>query len=127
MPSHDFPLGKDDILLEALPDSVEETIRRRDKWVADRRRRTDGLEFIVSDVQRWTPGRTVRVAFLGGRCERRTAEPAAEQLGQEEHGRGDEQRHDAAASLEHTAGDREPSPAPSHAATEHAAEAAHPS
>ena len=66
MPAHHFALGADDIVLDSLPDSVEETIRKRDKWVADRRGREPGLEFVVSDVQRWTPGRTVRVAFLGG-------------------------------------------------------------
>ena len=25
-----------------------------------------GLEFLVADLQSWTPGQTVRVAFLGG-------------------------------------------------------------
>jgi hypothetical protein len=62
----DFALGADDILLESLPDAVEATIRKRDKWVAERGAGSAGLEFLVSDVQRWTPGRTVRVAFLGG-------------------------------------------------------------
>jgi hypothetical protein len=66
MSSHHFALSADDIVLDSLPDSVEETIRKRDKWVAARRGGSAGLEFLVSDVQRWTPGRTVRVAFLGG-------------------------------------------------------------
>ena len=66
MTSHQFALTADDSVLDSLPESVEETIRKRDKWVADRRGGSAGLEFLVSDVQRWTPGRTVRVAFLGG-------------------------------------------------------------
>jgi hypothetical protein len=66
MSSH-FAPGPDDVVLDALPETVTETVRKRDKWAADRRRqREPGLEFVVSDVQRWTPGRTVRVAFLGG-------------------------------------------------------------
>jgi hypothetical protein len=50
---------------ESLPDDVVAAIEVRDRW----RRRTSaggGLEFLVTDIARWTPGSTVRVAFLDG-------------------------------------------------------------
>lgn len=56
----------DDMIIEALPDDVRATLEVRDEW----RRRVaadgHGLEFIVTDLARWRPGSTVRVAFLGG-------------------------------------------------------------
>lgn len=51
--------------LESLPDEITAAIEVRDRW----RRRASaggGLEFLVSDIARWTPGSTVRVAFLDG-------------------------------------------------------------
>lgn len=51
--------------LESLPDDIVAEIEVRDRW----RRRTSaggGLEFLVSDIARWRPGSTVRVAFLDG-------------------------------------------------------------
>lgn len=51
--------------LESLPDEITAEIEVRDRW----RRRTSaagGLEFLVSDIARWLPGSTVRVAFLDG-------------------------------------------------------------
>ena len=54
------------MLLESLPDQAAATLEIRDSW----RRRVaaigEGLEFIVSDLSRWRPGSTVRVAFLDG-------------------------------------------------------------
>lgn len=52
--------------LESLPDETVAAIEVRDRW---RRRASSGiagLEFIVTDLGRWTPGSTVRVAFLDG-------------------------------------------------------------
>ncbi|MFK0256598.1 hypothetical protein [Streptomyces sp. NPDC090445] len=53
------------IELESLPDDVVAAIEVRDRW----RRRASaggGLEFLVTDIARWRPGSTVRVAFLDG-------------------------------------------------------------
>jgi hypothetical protein len=52
--------------LESLPDEVVASIEVRDRW---RRRASaggEGLEFLVSDLARWRPGSTVKVAFLDG-------------------------------------------------------------
>ena len=38
----------------------------RDRWMAGLPYAEGGLEFLVADLQSWTPGQTVRVAFLGG-------------------------------------------------------------
>lgn len=59
-------LRSDDVVLDFLPDEVEETIRRRDEWLRTLPSGGGGLEFLVDDIHRWTPGDTVRVAFLGG-------------------------------------------------------------
>jgi hypothetical protein len=59
-------LTPDDIVLDAIPDDVEEAIHARNTWLNSLRDNADGLEFIVSDVRRWVPGQNVRVAFLGG-------------------------------------------------------------
>jgi hypothetical protein len=67
MTTHDLAyLTAGDIVLDALPESVQATMRVRDKWFNSRGDVQSGFEFIVSDLQRWTPGQTVRVAFLGG-------------------------------------------------------------
>ena len=59
----------EDILLEALPDDVIASMETRDRWVATQPFEPGGFEFLVSDLQAWTPGQTVRVAFLGGSTE----------------------------------------------------------
>jgi hypothetical protein len=51
---------------ETLPNEVTAALEVRNAW---RRRVADsqaGLEFLVSDIARWKPGSTVRVAFLDG-------------------------------------------------------------
>ncbi|MEU1932745.1 hypothetical protein ACH49O_19360 [Streptomyces coeruleorubidus] len=50
--------------LESLPDDVVAAIEVRDRW--RRASAAGGLEFLVTDISRWTPGSTVRVAFLDG-------------------------------------------------------------
>lgn len=57
------------IVLEALPDDVVASMESRDRWTATQPFEPGGFEFIVSDLQSWAPGRTVRVAFLGGSAE----------------------------------------------------------
>lgn len=52
--------------LEALPDEVVASIEVRDRWRRQLAEDNAGLEFIVSDLSRWKPGSTVRVAFLDG-------------------------------------------------------------
>ena len=42
------------------------SLQVRDAWRRQMAVASDGLEFLVSDVLRWTPGSTVRVAFLDG-------------------------------------------------------------
>ncbi len=55
-----------DIVLDALPDDVLASMESRDRWMASLQYAEGGLEFLVADLQSWTPGQTVRVAFLGG-------------------------------------------------------------
>ncbi|MEV8533299.1 hypothetical protein [Streptomyces sp. NPDC051211] len=50
--------------LESLPDDVVAAIEVRDRW--RRASAGGGLEFLVTDIARWTPGATLRVAFLDG-------------------------------------------------------------
>ncbi|HEV7773341.1 MAG TPA: hypothetical protein VGO48_08675 [Conexibacter sp.] len=52
-------------LLESFPDEVTASIEARDAW-RKQAATSPALEFLVSDVLRWTPGSTVRVAFLDG-------------------------------------------------------------
>lgn len=59
-------LAGGDVVLDSLPEEVEESIRAREQWLKSVPRDSAGLEFFVSDVRRWTPGQKVRVAFLGG-------------------------------------------------------------
>lgn len=59
-------LKPDDIVLDALPEDVLASMESRDRWMASLRYAEGGLEFLVADLQSWTPGQTVRVAFLGG-------------------------------------------------------------
>ncbi len=56
----------DDIVLDALPDGVLGSMETRDRWMASLRYTEGALEFLVADLQAWTPGQTIRVAFLGG-------------------------------------------------------------
>lgn len=64
MPDDPDPLsGK---LLESLPDGVTASLDVRDSWRRRMAESAAGLEFLVSDVLRWVPGSTVRVAFLDG-------------------------------------------------------------
>lgn len=60
------PVRTDDVFLEALPDDVVASLQVRNAWVRRLPRPQTGLEFLVADLQRWTPGQVVRIAFLGG-------------------------------------------------------------
>jgi hypothetical protein len=64
--SGDLDGADEGILLESLPDDVEESIRRRDAWRKQVASANEGFEFIVSDLASWGPAATVRVAFLDG-------------------------------------------------------------
>ena len=55
-----------DLVLDALPEDVEATVKQRNQWLRSLQPGGGGLEFLVSDIQAWTPGQTVRVAFMGG-------------------------------------------------------------
>ncbi|MCQ0092536.1 hypothetical protein [Roseovarius sp. M141] len=60
-------LEETDIVLDALPSEVAASIEVRDKYMNGLSMGGGmGLEFVVSDVQRWLPGQVVRVAFLDG-------------------------------------------------------------
>jgi hypothetical protein len=59
-------LNADDVVLDAIPEDVEATVEQRDRWLRSVQRGNAGLLFLVSDIHRWTPGQTVRVAFMGG-------------------------------------------------------------
>jgi len=56
----------DDFIMEALPDDVVATIEERDAYIRNLPPAGGGFEFVVADLQKWLPGRHVRVAFLGG-------------------------------------------------------------
>ena len=56
----------DNFIMEALPDDVVETIEERDAFIRNLPPADGGFEFVVADLQKWQPGRHVRVAFLGG-------------------------------------------------------------
>ena len=57
------------LFLEELPDEVTATIEARERALAALGSASGGLEFVVQRLQRWVPGSTVRVAFLGGDTE----------------------------------------------------------
>jgi hypothetical protein len=57
------------LFLEELPDDVTATIETRERALAALGSASGGLEFVVQRLQRWVPGSTVRVAFLGGDSE----------------------------------------------------------
>jgi hypothetical protein len=56
----------DNFILETLPDDVIETTEERDAFIRNLPPADGGFEFVVADLQKWQPGRHVRVAFLGG-------------------------------------------------------------
>jgi hypothetical protein len=56
----------DDLILDVLPDQVVATMESRDRWAKSLRQDHDDLEFLLADLQSWTPGQHVRVAFRGG-------------------------------------------------------------
>lgn len=53
-------------LVEALPDEVLATMEVRDLMLKSLPLSSAGDEFVIADLQRWTPGQTVRGAFYGG-------------------------------------------------------------
>lgn len=59
-------VNEGDIVLDTLPDDVLGSMETRDRWMASLRYAEGALEFLVADLQSWTPGQTIRVAFLGG-------------------------------------------------------------
>lgn len=67
MATHPFDkLGDDDVILDSLPDALSASIEVRDAYIASLPPASSGLEFLVADLQRWTPGMNLRVAFLDG-------------------------------------------------------------
>lgn len=60
-------ISEGDLVLEALPDDVAATVEVRDARLQDLSFGGElGLEFVVSDLRRWLPGKVLRVAFLDG-------------------------------------------------------------
>ena len=55
-----------DDILDAYPDEVVAALEIRDAFRRRLAAANAGLEFVVSDLDRWVPGSTVRVAFLDG-------------------------------------------------------------
>lgn len=67
MASHKYEhLRDDDVVLDALPDELAASMEVRKAWFDRLPREGTGMEFFVSDLERWTPGQRLRVAFLGG-------------------------------------------------------------
>lgn len=70
MTSHELGFLKpEDTVLDSLPDSVLASLEVRDRWFASLPAGTNGEEFVVDELQKWTPGQTLRVAFSGGNSE----------------------------------------------------------
>ncbi|WP_447602252.1 hypothetical protein [Nitrospira sp. Nam80] len=59
-------LRDDDVILDALPDSLQASLEVRRRFLDRLPPDSGGLEFVLSDLQRWRPGETVTVAFLNG-------------------------------------------------------------
>jgi hypothetical protein len=61
-------LRPDDILMDSLPDDVAATVEIRNAQLNALSFGGGplGLEFLVSDLRRWLPGKVIRVAFLDG-------------------------------------------------------------
>ena len=55
-----------EFIMETLPEHVAATMEVRDEWFRKLPKPNSGLEFVVSDVQKWRPGQRIRVAFLSG-------------------------------------------------------------
>src|SRR5512132_2403044 len=55
-----------DVVLDSLPDEVVGSMEARDAWLASLPPGEGGMEFLIEDLQRWTPGTRLTVAFLGG-------------------------------------------------------------
>jgi len=67
MAQNEFPeLREDDVVLDDLPDSLLASLEVRKRFLKSLPPDSGGLEFNVQDLQRWRPGGTVKVAFLGG-------------------------------------------------------------
>jgi len=67
MSNHRFSALRDtDVVLDDLPAELAATIEVRDAWIASLPASATGMEFLVADLQRWTPGMRLRVAFLDG-------------------------------------------------------------
>ena len=62
-------LRNDDVVLDSLPDSLQAALQVRKRFLASLPPDSAGLEFVVADLQRWRPGSSVKVAFLGGSTE----------------------------------------------------------
>lgn len=62
-----FEITDDDVVLDALPDDVVSSIEVRNRFMNNLGVNGEfGVEFLVSDLQKWMPGQVVRVAFLDG-------------------------------------------------------------
>lgn len=62
-----FEISDQDLVLDALPDDVISSMEVRDRFMNNIGVNGEvGLEFVLSDLTRWIPGQTVRVAFLDG-------------------------------------------------------------
>jgi hypothetical protein len=63
-----FGLIRDqDLVLDDLPDDVAATVEIRNAKLQELSFGGElGLEFVISDLRRWRPGRAIRVAFLDG-------------------------------------------------------------
>ncbi len=70
------------LMVDGLPDDVVATIEARDRFFAATSP-SDGNapRFVVDDLRKWTPGQTLRVAFLGGDTQlHRDIEQATKQI-----------------------------------------------
>ncbi|MEM7166903.1 MAG: hypothetical protein AAF581_15675 [Planctomycetota bacterium] len=69
------------VVLDNLPEHVVSTMEARDAWLASVGSDGPGISFLVEDVLRWSPGQTVRVAFLTGAVDlHRDIEAAVRQI-----------------------------------------------
>ncbi len=62
-----FEIGESDFVLDNLPEDVIASIEVRDNYINNLGLNSGlGQEYVVADLQKWLPGQTLRVAFLGG-------------------------------------------------------------
>lgn len=59
-------LRGDDVVLDDLPESLQESLDARRRFLDGLNNNADDIEFRVADLQRWRPGETIAVAFYGG-------------------------------------------------------------